>query len=120
MNKPRFSLLDIDLTPQGATLIDLGGRSTPETWTPWGTSYGTRMEDWTPEKGAAAKVLREATEARLEKATKAELHAYVLTLRPNLFLTPKECRKNALVTIAMIEIDARRYPNKFVNAKGEI
>lgn len=109
---------EISLEVCGATIINLGGRLTAAEWRPWGTSYGTHMKEWTPEKGKAATALSEATEKRLMKATRAELREFVLTLRPNLFLTTSENKKSLLVTIAMNEINALRYPNEFTNEKA--
>lgn len=103
---------ELDLTPRGATVIDLLGREVAEAWTPFGTLHCSRAKDWTPESGARFKVDNEAAERVVRGATREEMTAWLVARGR---VAWAEEKRGSLRSRVMIVINELRYPREFIN-----
>ncbi len=114
----RDQLFGLSVAPMGVTEIDLGGRIASIQWRPWGSSYGSRTRDWTPELGKAAKARAVEAERIIKRCSVAVLDEWLAVHgQPKPF--PFRGRggvKRAYVCATMIALHDAWFPREFVNA----
>lgn len=107
------TLEELDLSPRGATLVDLLNDESVIGFRPFGTTYSTRMKDWTPEKGKEASRDRDLAEAVLKRSKRSQMMAFLNAHGVNPW---GKRTKASLATSCMLVIDEKWYPREFINA----
>lgn len=115
-NEQAAKLLEgVDLAQRGTTVIDLCRRATAQSWTPWGSSYGSWVEK---NEGEMRDSPAEATRVSKRCRTRALAQAVLVALDATPHWSTETGKLSDMQFRIYMILMGRWYPNRFINPKG--